>query len=719
MKQYAARPLWRLEDLLVLCFQQEELRRALKRKYPMLAPEIPELQDSPAQFAHKIVALLDRHGSIDAPLFAHLLTSRPLRRAQIMSAARALSVDDAAIEGLMGEEEQTRTFRSPGAVEPRMVDDLESLVLEREHASPGDPRCEALSEDIERLAAQIRARRPARAGDRVAGTILEYVIGRGTFGMVWHSHDAETGASRATKIFDLSRLTDGVMLWRFRRSIRALQTLHNYRGAPHSIVRVFGVADDGLAFAMDYLPRGSLENIATRNWTISERLAVFNDICSAVMYAHQAGVIHRDIKPSNVMLDANYRPVLIDFDIAEVKFLTEQKLTAGGLGTPMFAAPEQMECAGEVDERADIYSLGRLLHYTLIERVPNYSEQDALLENLSRFPPSLALTVKKATQRRAVDRYSSVSQLRRDVEMYKTGWVAVQANLRKILHRIRRNAVLVILASSVTTGSLLHADQQRELAQTHQQYEVKSRERLRTVEELAARLAQIQQELELARKEHQDLKRLLDEAKLELLKLEERAISSAPKDSQESARRRFELRGQIADLEVRLNAAQRQLDKLTQEMRDTLTLLKEVSKADGLTLPEQPAPTIVLAEAARRFERPTPLVEHPMPVVEKRVRRPKKPPEPVEWIIRHMEVENALKKIEPTFRSCAKGDSVDIIRIALIVDQAGKVVRFKAIKGDPSEKTHKCMEAAVNRLKFKRIKGGASPIHHNRDYDLM
>jgi hypothetical protein len=277
VKPALIKPLWRLEDLLVLCFQPGELRRSLSRCLPLLAAELPPAHDSAAQYAHEVVTLLDRHGSIEAPLFAHLLTSRPLRRAQIMSVACALAVDSAAIDSLMAESEATHVFRSPTILEPRLVDQLEELVLEREHASTDDPRRAALSEDIERLAAQIRARRPVRAGERVAGTILEYLIGRGTFGAVWRSRDAETGAPRATKIFDVTRLTDGIMLWRFRRSIRALQTLNSFRDVPSTIPRVYTVAEDGLAFAMEYLPRGSLEQISLRGWTLDERVSIFSE----------------------------------------------------------------------------------------------------------------------------------------------------------------------------------------------------------------------------------------------------------------------------------------------------------------------------------------------------------------------------------------------------------------------------------------------------------
>lgn len=756
MKLPVARPLWRLEDLLVICFQSEELRRSLIRKFPTLAPELPSAGESTAQFAHSVVSLLDRHGLVDAPLFVHLLVSRPLRRAQIMSAACALSIDSAAIESVMADGERTHVFRAPGVIEPKMVDDLETLVLEREHASPDDPRRAALSEDIERLAAQIRARRPPRGGDRVAGTILEYLIGRGMFGSVWRSRDASTGESRATKIFDLSRLTDGVMLWRFRRSIRALKVLQKHYDAPPSIARLRSAADDGLAFAMDYLPRGSLEQISQRSWTLADRLEVFNEICLAVSFAHQAGIIHRDIKPSNVMFDANLRPVLIDFDVADIRFLTEQKLTDGGLGTPMFAAPEQVECAGEVDDRADVYSLGRLLHYMLIERMPTCSEQDTVLESLARFPPSLSLSVKKATQRHPCDRFGDVAQLRSDVESYKTGMAALRAYFRRGLHGIRRNAVLVMAISSVFTGTFIYASQQ----ESHKRAMA---EQLAQTDVLTAQLSTTRDGLEEARQVYEVLSRQIEDAQQKLEQLEQRAAREKdPRAREGLSLERVALKQEIENLEVQLAQAKQKLERLSNDMLATVGAIDSARRSrvtpaqpNGVSSslarvspPEahQPQPARVSPPPPRTLPPPLPsevppsLVDVEIPDTANLASSSRQqPPRQLLWSPpswekktskpavqvatlasnnqRYEEVNSWLTSRTADVRRCqARGAAVNIV-IMLRVSDEGKVIKVRRTAGDISERAYECIKRMIERKRFRPTQTDRGGTTHSYGYN--
>src|SRR5690606_27548301 len=98
-------------------------------------------------------------------------------------------------------------------------------------------------------------------------------------------------------------------------------------------------------------------------------------VCDALQFAHDHGIVHRDIKPENLLIDRRGRMKVADFGLAKLAgpepeqapaasmsgevFLTE----AGKLmGTPDYMAPEQVEHPAEVDHRADIYSLGVVLY---------------------------------------------------------------------------------------------------------------------------------------------------------------------------------------------------------------------------------------------------------------------------------------------------------------------------------------------------------------------
>src|SRR5262249_4306409 len=113
--------------------------------------------------------------------------------------------------------------------------------------------------------------------------------------------------------------------------------------------------------------------------TISERLALFAEVCRAMEHAHRKGIVHRDIKPSNVLVtrrDGRLVPKIIDFGIARAVtgHLTGQTVaTSFGelLGTPEYMSPEQAAFDNRgVGPGSDIYSLGVLLYELLAGVLP-------------------------------------------------------------------------------------------------------------------------------------------------------------------------------------------------------------------------------------------------------------------------------------------------------------------------------------------------------------
>lgn len=106
-------------------------------------------------------------------------------------------------------------------------------------------------------------------------------------------------------------------------------------------------------------------------------IPIIRGLASALDHAHARHIIHRDIKPSNVLLKprrlppGSYRAVLTDFGLAKMSdasvMLTN---TAQSLGTVVYMAPEQMDDAKNVDQRADIYSLGVIVYQMLTGALP-------------------------------------------------------------------------------------------------------------------------------------------------------------------------------------------------------------------------------------------------------------------------------------------------------------------------------------------------------------
>src|SRR5262249_46851880 len=141
-------------------------------------------------------------------------------------------------------------------------------------------------------------------------------------------------------------------------------------------------------------------------------------ICDALQYAHEEGVVHRDIKPENILLDRKGRVKIADFGLAKLLRRDGENFTLTGsrqvMGTLYYMAPEQVERPLEVDHRADIYSLGVVFYEMLTGQLP-----------VGRFPlpsekvgtdPHFDGIVLHALEREPERRYQHASDVKTDVE---------------------------------------------------------------------------------------------------------------------------------------------------------------------------------------------------------------------------------------------------------------------------------------------------------------
>jgi WD40 repeat protein len=127
---------------------------------------------------------------------------------------------------------------------------------------------------------------------------------------------------------------------------------------------------------------GALPDTAAR---IERVLALCEEIARALHAAHTTGVVHRDVKPGNVMLDADERPVLLDFGLAQTDGSDALALTRSGeiFGSIAYMAPERVSGRGGVDQRSDVYSLGVVLYECLtLERPHAATTAESLLAEI-------------------------------------------------------------------------------------------------------------------------------------------------------------------------------------------------------------------------------------------------------------------------------------------------------------------------------------------------
>jgi serine/threonine protein kinase len=172
----------------------------------------------------------------------------------------------------------------------------------------------------------------------LSGTRYQIVeqIGRGGMGVVYLAEDVELRRRVAIKILDDAR------------EARVLAGLEHPGIVP---VHDAGVLPDGRCYYAMKLVRGeSFDAFLDKTQHLPDRLRIFQKICEPVAFAHARGVVHRDLKPSNIMVGEFGEVLVMDWG-------------APGVGTPEFMAPEQD--VGEVDGRADVFALGKILEIVI------------------------------------------------------------------------------------------------------------------------------------------------------------------------------------------------------------------------------------------------------------------------------------------------------------------------------------------------------------------
>ncbi|MFO0958370.1 MAG: protein kinase [Isosphaeraceae bacterium] len=214
-------------------------------------------------------------------------------------------------------------------------------------------------------------------------------LARGGMGAIYQGRDLHLGRDLAIKVIREEHRDHPEMVRRFVEEAQIGGQLQHPGIVP---VHELGFLSDGRMFIAMKLVRGRTlaALLAGRRGPGDERarfLAIFEQVCQTVAYAHAKGVIHRDLKPSNVMVGSFGEVQVMDWGLAKVLDLggaidDERASTAGGsairtwlhgsdvmesrpgsvLGTPSYMAPEQAQGAMEtLDERADVFALGSIL----------------------------------------------------------------------------------------------------------------------------------------------------------------------------------------------------------------------------------------------------------------------------------------------------------------------------------------------------------------------
>lgn len=245
--------------------------------------------------------------------------------------------------------------------------------------------------------------------------ILE-LMGSGGMGAVYKARQRQLDRRVALKILPPKMAEQPAFAERFAREARAMARLCH----PHIVWLLdFGQMAGIHYLTMEFVDGVTLRQaIAARSLTPEKAMAIVPQICEALAYAHQLGVVHRDIKPENILLDRQGHVKIADFGLAKLAGgeAPEWSLTGSRqvMGTPHYMAPEQFESPRSVDHRADIYALGVVFYEMLTGELP-----------LGRFaPPSQTSgvdarvdeVVHKTLEKQPERRYQHASEVKTDVD---------------------------------------------------------------------------------------------------------------------------------------------------------------------------------------------------------------------------------------------------------------------------------------------------------------
>lgn len=251
--------------------------------------------------------------------------------------------------------------------------------------------------------------------------ILE-AVGRGSMTAAYRAYDAARDQLVVVNVLQDYLRQDPWAQERFRREAEVQRRL-NHPG----VVRTLDVAEgEGHSYIVkEYIQADSLkavlERAGRRPLPIRQGLEVLRQVCGALAYAHDLGLLHRDIKPANILLTTEGRVLLTDFGLA--RLATESPATVSLLGTPEYMPPEIIQGRPE-DARSDLYAAGVVLYEMATGQTPFEAEAPmaVLLKHVNEAPPAprrlnpslpenIERLLLKALQKRPEDRYQTAAEM--------------------------------------------------------------------------------------------------------------------------------------------------------------------------------------------------------------------------------------------------------------------------------------------------------------------
>ena len=302
-------------------------------------------------------------------------------------------------------------------------------------------------------------------------------LASGGMGTVYRARHELLGRPAAIKVLRADLGANQELVERFFNEARAATAIRH-----PGIIEAFdyGHAPDGRAYLVMELLEGEplSKRIAARGRMPEvEAAQIARGIASALTAAHARGIVHRDLKPDNVFLvpdpdvPGGERPKVLDFGIAKLAdprgVPTSATQTAAGalMGTPLYMSPEQARAAGEIDMRADLYSLGCMLYEMVVGEPPFMAAGPGEIIAMQLFtkpvPPrergvaiaeELEQIIMRCLEKSPAQRYQLASELQDDLAAF-SGATTLRGEVY-VLPRKRRSLLLPLLVSLAAASAI-------------------------------------------------------------------------------------------------------------------------------------------------------------------------------------------------------------------------------------------------------------------------
>jgi serine/threonine-protein kinase len=218
-------------------------------------------------------------------------------------------------------------------------------------------------------------------------------LGRGGMGEVYKAFHPQLQRHVAIKVLLTNSETDPEFIARFQNEALAVARLRH-----PNIVQVFDFDIEGNKpyMVMEFVEGENLAQRMTRYHregklpSTEEVVRLFQQLCSAVDYAHKQGMLHRDIKPANVIINAQGDAILTDFGLAKISGVSGLTASGSVMGTPHYMSPEQGQ-GQPMDARSDVYSLSIMLYEMLAGKLPFDADTPVgvIMQHIMATPPPI------------------------------------------------------------------------------------------------------------------------------------------------------------------------------------------------------------------------------------------------------------------------------------------------------------------------------------------